>query len=310
MILLTPLIPIVLILILTILRKKVEHPLVKIFLDLCGIIFIGSITLSFLGFSVYFDYGFEFGYSVGVAFLFIFIGEFLTNLISSFLVSITITRFTPEHLRISKKIKWLVGIIIYLLVLLVILSTFGFDIYPLLAGLGIGGVALALASQNVLQNYLAGLIILSEKQFHVGDYVKINDLEGFISDISWRSVTLITREGNAIIIPNSKLLESIVINYYLPKESSILKIEVGISYEENLEKVEKILKKVAKKVQRKFDPTYKPKVYFTKFGDYYIIARVLIKVRNYLDYRKATHEFIKLLMKEDIKIPYPTITIN
>lgn len=131
---------------------------------------------------------------------------------------------------------------------LIILSVLGISITPLITALGVGGLAVALALQDTLANLFAGIHILVEKSIRVGDFVKLETgQEGYVEDITWRTTRIRMLPNNMVIIPNSKMAQSIVTNYYLPEKRMSLLIPVGVSYSSDPEKVEKILVEEAKK---------------------------------------------------------------
>ncbi|MGC8870506.1 MAG: mechanosensitive ion channel family protein, partial [Brevinematia bacterium] len=108
-----------------------------------------------------------------------------------------------------------------------ILAVWGVSLIPILTTLGAGGIAIAIALQDTLSNFFAGIQILYSKQVRLGDYIKLSSGEkGYVVDINWRSTTLKELPNNLIIIPNSKLLNNIITNYYLPEEESTVIVPV------------------------------------------------------------------------------------
>jgi small-conductance mechanosensitive channel len=131
---------------------------------------------------------------------------------------------------------------------LIILSVLGISITPMLTALGVGGLAVALALQDTLANLFAGIHILMEKSIRVGDFIKLETgQEGYVEDITWRTTRVRMLPNNIVVIPNSKLSQSVVTNYYLPEKRMSLLIPIGVSYSSDPEKVEKILVEEAKK---------------------------------------------------------------
>lgn len=125
---------------------------------------------------------------------------------------------------------------------LIVLSVMGISITPLITALGIGGLAVALALQDTLANLFAGIHILVEKSIRVGDFIRLETgQEGYVEDITWRTSRIRMLPNNMVVIPNSKLSQSIVTNYYLPEKRMSLLIQVGVSYSSDPDKVEKIL---------------------------------------------------------------------
>jgi len=147
------------------------------------------------------------------------------------------------HLVIKRLIKWytekprvsrakktvilsmknVIDAFIYIIAFLVILSTIGIEITPLIASLGIGGLAVALALQSTLENYFSGVYITFDRTIKVGDYIELeNGMKGYVDAIGWRSTKIRTLSSNLIIIPNSKLTDMIVTNYYYPKGGNVM----------------------------------------------------------------------------------------
>jgi small-conductance mechanosensitive channel len=138
-----------------------------------------------------------------------------------------------------------------------------------------------------------------------------------VSDITWRNSTIKTREENIVVIPNAKLAQAIVTNYYLTKREVMVRIPVGVSYSSDLEKVEEVTVDVARETLENFPDAVKdftPKVLFHTFNDSSIDMTVVMKVKEYLSRRQFVHEFIKRLHKrynkEGIVIPFPIRTVD
>ncbi|OIO29606.1 MAG: hypothetical protein AUJ60_04610 [Nitrospirae bacterium CG1_02_44_142] len=202
--------------------------------------------------------------------------------------------------------------------LLIILSVLGISITPLITALGVGGLAVALALQDTLSNLFAGIHILMEKSVRVGDFIKLETgQEGYVEDITWRTTRVRMLPNNTVIIPNSKLSQSIVINYYLPEKRMSLLIPIGVSYSSDPEKVEKILVEEAKKAVGEIpgllgDP--EPFVRFIPgFGESSLDFTLICQVQEFVDQYLAQHELRKRIFKrfreEGIEIPFPHRTV-
>lgn len=201
---------------------------------------------------------------------------------------------------------------------LIILSVLGVSITPLLTALGVGGLAVALALQDTLANLFAGIHILVEKSIRVGDFVRLETgQEGYVEDITWRTTRVRMLPNNMVIIPNSKLAQSVVTNYYLPEKRMSLLIPIGVSYSSDPEKVEKILVEEAKKAVGEItgllgDP--EPFVRFIPgFGDSSLDFTLICQVQEFVDQYLAQHELRKRIFKrfgeEGIEIPFPHRTV-
>lgn len=201
---------------------------------------------------------------------------------------------------------------------LIILTVFGISITPLITALGVGGLAVALALQDTLSNLFAGIHILMEKAVRVGDFVKLESgQEGYVEDITWRTTRIRMLPNNMVIIPNSKLFQSIVTNYYLPEKRMSLLIPIGVSYSSDPEMVERILIEEAKKAVGEIpgllgDP--EPFVRFIPgFGDSSLDFTLICQVQEFVDQYLAQHELRKRIFRrfkeEGIEIPFPHRTV-
>jgi small-conductance mechanosensitive channel len=132
--------------------------------------------------------------------------------------------------------------VVFVVGTLVLLGAIGVQITPLLTALGVGGLAVALALQDTLSNLFAGLHLLADKPIRVGDYVKIGDnVEGFVVDVGWRSTRVRLLSNSVVIVPNSTVAKSTIINYDLPESRMALLIRVGADYASDPDRVEAVL---------------------------------------------------------------------
>jgi small-conductance mechanosensitive channel len=211
----------------------------------------------------------------------------------------------------------LIKIFIFFIGFILILNTLNINITPFITSLGIAGLAVGLALQDTLSNFFAGLHILMTKQIKPGDYISIEGgFEGFVEDITWRNTTIRALPNNLIIIPNSKIASSVVTNYFLPDKDLAVLVQVGVSYDSDLEKVERVTIEVAKEVMREVPggvPEFEPFIRYHTFGDFSINFTVILRAQDYTQRYAITHEFIKRLHKrykeEGIEIPFPIRTV-
>jgi len=206
---------------------------------------------------------------------------------------------------------------VYIIGLLILLQTLGVSIAPILTALGVGGLAVALALQDTLSNLFSGLHILLSRQIKVGDYIKLSTgEEGNVADISWRNTTIKVMSNNMVIVPNQKIASSILTNYYMPDRELSVVVGASVSYDSDLEQVEKITVEVAKEVMSRVEAgitNFEPVVRFHTFGDSSINFNVVLRVGEFADQYKLKHEFIKQLhvryREEGIEIPFPIRTV-
>ncbi|MCG6133945.1 MAG: mechanosensitive ion channel [Nostoc sp. LLA-1] len=196
---------------------------------------------------------------------------------------------------------------------LILLQTVGVEITPIVTTLGVGGLAVGLALQDTLANLFSGFYLIISKQVRTGDYLKLDGgYEGYVTDINWRNTTIKEFSNNVIIVPNSRLSSAIFTNYHLPVKAITLTLDVGVSYDSDLEHVEKVTVEVAKGVMQEVAPQLiemEPNIRFHTFNDFSIDFRLYMRVNEYFDQRIAKHLFIKKLHKryqeEGIEIPFP-----
>jgi small-conductance mechanosensitive channel len=149
-------------------------------------------------------------------------------------------------LPVSTLTEVLASLIIWILGILTLLQmVFDVDIRAILAALGVGGLAVALALQDTLSNLFAGFYVSVARQVRIGDFVKIDaGQSGYVQDIGWRSTTLRDLSANLIFIPNNKLAQSIVTNYNLPQHPIGISINVPVTYDSDPSQVERLLTEV------------------------------------------------------------------
>ncbi|RKX68784.1 mechanosensitive ion channel family protein [candidate division WOR-3 bacterium] len=213
--------------------------------------------------------------------------------------------------------KNFIKIIVFTLGFLIVLQTLGISITPLITALGVGGLAVALALQDTLSNLFAGIHIIISKQLRPGDYIRLDTgEEGYVMDVSWRNTKIRAIPNNIVVIPNAKLASSIITNYHMPVKELSVRVQVGVSYDSDLEKVERVTVEVAREVMKEVPggvPDFEPFIRYHTFGDFSINFTVIMRVKEFTDKYLITHEFIKRLhkryKKEGIEIPFPIRTI-
>ena len=202
--------------------------------------------------------------------------------------------------------------------LFIILQNLGIDITALITALGIGGIAVALALQDTLGNLFAGIQIILSKQVRQGDYIRLSSgEEGWVTDVKGRNTTIQTfPDGNLVTVPNSMLASSIVKNLSMPRRALWVTLEVGVSYDSDLQHVETVALDVAQQVLDEVDggvPGEDPIIRYHTFGDSSINFDVRMMVREFRSQGPVKHEFIKRLHRrfgdEGIEIPFPIRTV-
>jgi small-conductance mechanosensitive channel len=215
---------------------------------------------------------------------------------------------------LTRNIAWS---LVAVLGLLIVLNGLGLSITPLLTALGVGGLAVALALQEPLANFFAGLFITLAGQIRVGDYVRLDTgQEGYVVDFSWRSTRLRMLPNNLVLVPNARLAQAIVINHTLPSPDLAVLVEVGVDYASDLRHVERVVIGVAREVLREVPggvTEFDPFIRYHTLADSSINFTVILRAREFVDQYLLKHEFIKRLHQrfdqEGIVIPFPIRTV-
>ncbi|MFC2019290.1 mechanosensitive ion channel family protein [Chloroflexota bacterium] len=244
------------------------------------------------------------------------IALFISN-ISTVLIRFHARR-TKTTTPVTSLMQNLLRIIIYIIGILVILYSLSIQITPLLATLGVGGVAIALALQGTLSDLFAGFYISNTRQIRIGDYIKLDSgEEGYIVDISWRATQIRMLPDNIVLVPNDKLSKVILTNYSLPKKELSIYLDMGVHYSSDLRKVEEVTIDVAKEVMREVPggvPEFEPVIRYHTYSDFSINFIVVLRAEEFRDGYIVKHEFIKRLHEryktEGIVIPFPIRAIN
>lgn len=203
--------------------------------------------------------------------------------------------------RVIKYSIWIVAV----LVILEILGLQG-AIVTALAGAGVAGIAIGFAAKDTISNFISGIFLYSDKMFNIGDTVEIDGKVGKVVDIHLRNTVIKGFDNKMITIPNAKTADSIVINYS-KQPTRRVDVPIGIAYEVDMEKAEKVILDVIKK-DSDFLENPKPTVVVTKFNDFSIDleARTWIQNKGFLDKKVKLMKQIKIAFdKNKIEIPYP-----
>ena len=214
-------------------------------------------------------------------------------------------------------IKTLYRIIILGFIFLIILDSLKITITPFIASLGIGGLVVALALQDTLANFFSGIYLFFDKPIRIGDYIMLESgQEGYVAQIGWRNTRIRMLPNNTIIVPNAKLVGSQITNFYLPETEMAVLVQVGVSYQSDLEKVERVTIEVAKQVLQDVEggvKEFEPFIRYHTFNDFSINFTVILRAKEYVHKYLITHEFIKRLhrryQQEGIEIPFPIRTV-
>jgi small-conductance mechanosensitive channel len=207
-------------------------------------------------------------------------------------------------------IGFIARVTIWSLVLLLTLSNLGIEIGPLLAGLGIGGIAIALAAQNILGDLFASLSITLDRPFVLGDTLQVDDFVGTVENIGVKSTRLRSVNGEQIIMPNSNLLASRVRNHTRATDRRVV-FTVSIGQQTPLEQVRKIPAAIRALIEAypdvRFDRSHFAKISATSFD---FEAVYVVKTTDYNRHMDILQEInlnvVGLFEKQGVEFAYPT----
>ena len=225
---------------------------------------------------------------------------------------IAVTTETELDDRLLPPLRRVMPLAVYSLAILMALSVLNIPISPILAGLGIGGLAVALAVQPTLANFFAGTYVVTEGELNVGDYIELQGgPSGYVVEVGWRSTKIRSMLNNLVIIPNSQMANSIVTNYYSPEPALNVLVYCGVSYDSDLNVVESVVREAAQELVNESEHAVdgEPWFGFEEFGDSNISFWVFVQATDRLGSFYLTSELVKVihsrLTAEGIEINYP-----
>ena len=175
-----------------------------------------------------------------------------------------------------------IGYLGFIIAAIVALDYSGIDLSNLALIAGALSVGIGFGLQNVVNNFVSGVILLVERPIRVGDWIVVGDKQGYVKNISVRATELETFDRQSIVIPNAELINTAVGNWMLKDQVGRLIVEVGVSYDANEEEVRDILYRLIAEDNR-IAPFPKPYVYFKNFGDSALIFEVRVFLNNVND---------------------------
>lgn len=233
---------------------------------------------------------------------------YLSGKIKNLLVERILIRYRLD-IGIRQSIGTIVRYIILILGLYIIVQSAGIDLSAIGILAGALGVGIGFGLQNITNNFISGLIILFERPIKVGDRIEVGNTSGDVVGISARATTIITNDNISIIIPNSEFISSKVINWSHNDRMVRFRFPVGVSYNEDPEKVKQLLMEVmnGNKGVLKNPP---PDVWFDAFGDSSLNFNLMVWTSEYVQRPKNLrsqlyYAIFKKFKEQGIEIPFP-----
>ncbi len=205
-------------------------------------------------------------------------------------------------------------IVLVVLATLIVLSSLGIDIGPLLAGAGVVGLAIGFGAQTLVRDIVSGIFFLIDDAFRIGEYVEIGSLRGTVEGMSLRSIKLRHHRGHLHTIPFGELAS--ITNY--SRDWVIMKLELNLTYDTDIDKVKKLLKRIG--AEMKADPEIGPHILeplksqgITQMGDFALMVRAKFMAKpgeQFVIRREAFRRIKETFEANGIKFAYPTVTIH
>ncbi|MES9943285.1 MAG: mechanosensitive ion channel family protein [Candidatus Thiodiazotropha sp. 6PLUC2] len=203
--------------------------------------------------------------------------------------------------------------LLWLAVFLLAIDNLGYDVTALIAGLGVGGVAVALAVQSILGDLFASLSILIDKPFVVGDFLIVDDYMGSVEHVGLKTTRVRSLSGEQLVFSNSDLLKSRLRNYGRMYERRVA-FNIGVTYDTGREQLKKIPGIMREAIERQ-DKTRFDRAHFFKYGDYSLVFEIVYYVLGpdynlYMDIQQEINlEINEAFEREGIEFAFPTQTL-
>jgi small-conductance mechanosensitive channel len=202
---------------------------------------------------------------------------------------------------------------VWSIVLLVLLDNLGVDITTLVAGLGVGGVAVALAAQNILGDLFASLSIVLDRPFVVGDFLNVGDFLGTVEKVGIKTTRIRSLSGEQLIFANNDLLGSRIRNYGRMQQRRVV-FSIGVTYQTPPEKLAAISDMLREAVEAQQDVRF-DRAHFAKYGDFALIYEIVYyclsaDYNRYMDVQQAINiRIYERLAEAGVEFAYPTQTL-
>jgi small-conductance mechanosensitive channel len=253
---------------------------------------------------------FALAFTVGQILVVTFIVTRITNVLISWYAEQSVKRGRKVNNHILFILRKVLQFVIYSFALLMILGVFNVDLSGAVVGLGVGGIAIALAIQSLLSDALSAFSIYFERPFEIGDFIVVGDYAGTVNKIGMKSTRLQLLQGEELIISNKELTTKAVRNFKKLKKRRIT-FTVQVACDTPIEKLKKIPEIIAE-VIKKIEMTELGTVHFRQFGAFSFDFDVVYYVKTgdytkYLDIQQRINfGVLEEFEKEKIEMPYPT----
>ncbi len=253
-------------------------------------------------------------YIVDVFIAFVFIGRLAHYLMVWYGQEVAQRTETNLDEQLLPFFRRLAMVFLVLIGLIVLLGRF-VDVSSLVTTLGVGSLAIALAAQAALSDTISGFLIMVDQPYRIGDRIEIQDLNtwGDVVDIGLRSTHIRTRDNRMVIVPNSVMGKSLIVNHAYPDSHYRIEIELGLAYGTDLEVARSTIIEAVRPVEGVL-PDRPVEALFLQFGDSALTFRVRWWLESYVDTRRmfdrVNTAIYNALEEAGIEIPFPQLDIR
>ncbi len=215
---------------------------------------------------------------------------------------------TDEHL--APFLRRIALIVVSIILLIILLDRFNVDVSGLVTTLGITSLAIALAAQATLSDAISGFVIMIDQPYRIGDRIDIQDLNtwGDVVDVGLRSTRVRTRDNRMVIVPNSVIAKSLVVNYSYPDSTYRTQVNIGVAYGSDIEQARQIMIDTVRQVEGVMKDQ-RVEALLLEFGDSALIFRLRWWIDSYVDTRRmfdsVNTAVYNALEKAKIDLPFP-----
>lgn len=209
-------------------------------------------------------------------------------------------------LLVAKAIVWIFGIVL-------LIDNLGYNVTTIIAGLGVGGIAIALAAQNILSDLFSYLVIFFDKPFEVGDFITTNGNSGTVEKIGIKTSHVRSPDGQQLVMPNAEMVKSVIHNYKRLERRRVV-FKIGVVYSTPAEKLRKIPDWMREIISTQKLTTF-DRAHFVSFGDSSLNYEIVyfMESSDFLVYMNTHHDvclrIFEKFEQEQVEFAYPTQTV-
>lgn len=241
-----------------------------------------------------------------------FVSRFLDSFIENYLLPLTEKSKSDLDDQILPIVRGLSRILVWSIGILFLLSNLGINVTSLVAGMGIGGLAIAFAIKDMLAHFFGGVTVLTDKPFKIGQRIRVAGSDGIVKEIGIRSTKITTLDGTELIIPNGTIADSVVENVSREAARKIT-FNIGVEYATSVKKLEQAKKLIQDIILKNQSTKDESRVFFDSFGDFSLNIKVIYWIKDLERIFEAKDEINFAIKKEfekaKIEMAFPTQTV-